>query len=71
MREVEKSLQEMIEKQVLLNYAVTDKVIDPKTNKLIDVMLELQPSIYFESDTKKANFLQAKNEKVMNGSRGD
>ena len=70
LREVEKSLQEMIDKYVLLNYAATDKVIDPKTNKLIDVMLELQPSIYFETDAKKANFLQGKNEKMLHGSEG-
>ena len=67
LREVRKSLQEMIDKNVLLNYEITDKVIDPKTNKLIDVMLELQPSVYFESDTKKANFFQTQNEKVMGG----
>lgn len=65
LREVEKSLQEMIDKNVLLGYSVTDKVIDPKTNKLIDVMLDLQPSIYFESDTKKANYFETRNEQLL------
>ena len=67
LREVEKSLQEMIDKKVLINYFITDKVINPKSKKLVDVMLELQPSIYFESDSKKANFIQARNEKMLSG----
>ena len=65
LREVEKSLQEMIDKNVIIKYLVTDKIIDPRTHKLIDVILELQPSIYFESDSKKANYFQSRNEKAM------
>lgn len=71
LREVERSLQEMIDKNVLIGYVITDKVIDPKTNKLIDVMLELQPSIYFETDSKKANFIQSRNEKAMQLAKKD
>lgn len=65
LREVEKSLQEMIDKNVLLGYAVTDKLVDQKTNKLIDVVLDLQPSIYFETDSKKANYFQTRNEQTL------
>lgn len=65
LREVEKSLQEMIDKSVLIGYVVSDKIVDPKTNKLVDVMLELQPSVYFETDSKRANFVQSENEKKM------
>ncbi|HRH45094.1 MAG TPA: hypothetical protein PKY82_25880, partial [Pyrinomonadaceae bacterium] len=52
--DVEKALEEMIEKDVLLNYEV-EKIWNEKKTKLLDVKLHLRPSNSFSNETKKAN----------------
>lgn len=52
--DVEKALEEMIKKDVLLNYQV-EKIWNEKETKLLDVKLHLRPSISFSNETKKAN----------------
>lgn len=58
--EVEKALQEMKEKNVVINFQC-DKVIESAARtKLIDVKFSIQPHPYFVSDVKKANVRKQK-----------
>lgn len=64
MLDVEKALVEMKDEGVILNYEI-NKVFDPKGKKMVDMMLNIQPSFVFERETKKANHLETRNQKLL------
>jgi hypothetical protein len=62
--EVEKALQEMKEKNVVINFQ-SDKVIENAARtRLIDVKFSIQPHPFFVSDIKKANVRKQKENSV-------
>jgi hypothetical protein len=66
--EVEKALEEMKAKNVVLNFKA-DKVIESASRaKLIDVKFNLQPHPYFVSDVKKANVRKQKENHLLQSS---
>lgn len=66
--EVEKALEEMKAKNVVLNFKA-DKVIESAARaKLIDVKFNLQPHPYFVSDVKKANVRKQKENHLLQAS---
>lgn len=66
--EVEKALEEMKGKNVVLNFK-TDKVIESAARaKLLDVKFNLQPHPYFVSDVKKANVRKQKENHLLQAS---
>lgn len=66
--EVEKALEEMKGKNVVLNFKA-DKVIESGARaKLIDVKFNLQPHPYFVSDVKKANVRKQKENHLLKSS---
>ena len=66
--EVEKALEEMKGKNVVLNFKA-DKVIESAARaKLIDVKFNLQPHPYFVSDVKKANVRKQKENHLLQSS---
>jgi hypothetical protein len=62
--DVEIALQEMKKNDVILNYQI-DRVFEPKRKKIVDMMINIQPSFEFERETKKANHLETKNQKLI------
>lgn len=63
--EVERALQEMKEKNVVLNYKA-DKIIESASRtKLIDVKFSIQPHPFFVSDIKKANVRKQKENTLL------
>ena len=63
--EVEKALEEMKEKNVVLN-SKADKIIENASRtKLIDVKFNIQPHPFFVSDIKKANVRKQKENMVL------
>ena len=64
MKAMERKTAKMKEEGVILNYEV-NKVFDPKGKKMVDMMLNIQPSFVFERETKKANHLETRNQRLI------
>lgn len=63
--DVDRALKEMRTAKVILAYKC-DKVLDPKRrNKIVDVMISIQPSPEFSAEVMKANRLESDNRKRL------